>query len=97
MDLELRGKIALVTGSTRSLGWSIARGLAEAGAHVAINGTKPEGVEQTVNRFEPYSGDGSRSVELFGIRLPDFLRNGENSTIGFEYKENLFALMRELT
>jgi hypothetical protein len=51
------------------------------------NGTKPEGVEQTVDRFEPYRGDGTQSVELFGIRLPDFLRHGENSTIGFEYKE----------
>ena len=48
---SLTGRVALVTGSTRSLGWSIARGLAEAGAHVAINGTKPEGVAARVEEL----------------------------------------------
>jgi gluconate 5-dehydrogenase len=42
---SLDGRVALVTGSTRSLGWSIARGLARAGAHVVVNGTKPEPAE----------------------------------------------------
>ncbi len=31
------GRTALVTGSSRGLGWAIARGLAESGAHVVIN------------------------------------------------------------
>ncbi|OZM75282.1 helicase [Amycolatopsis antarctica] len=51
------------------------------------NGTKPEGVEQTVSRFEPSSGNDNQSMELFGVRLPNFLSSGQNSTIGFEYKE----------
>jgi gluconate 5-dehydrogenase len=45
---SLAGKVALVTGSTRSLGWSIARGLARAGAHVVINGTGADGVATRV-------------------------------------------------
>jgi len=53
---------------------------------VAPHGTKPEGVEQTVERFEPYQG-GDQSFELFGIRLPGFLAGNQNSTIGFHYKE----------
>jgi gluconate 5-dehydrogenase len=35
---SLKGRVALVTGSSRGLGWSMARGLAHAGAHVVING-----------------------------------------------------------
>ena len=38
MDLDLSGKVALVTGSTAGIGLAIATGLAEAGAHVWVNG-----------------------------------------------------------
>jgi gluconate 5-dehydrogenase len=34
---DLTGKIALVTGASRGLGWAMARALAGAGAHVALN------------------------------------------------------------
>ena len=34
---DLKGKIALVTGASRGLGWAMARALAQAGAHVALN------------------------------------------------------------
>jgi 3-hydroxybutyrate dehydrogenase len=36
--MELRGKVALVTGSTSGIGWGIARALAAAGADVMLNG-----------------------------------------------------------
>jgi gluconate 5-dehydrogenase len=35
---SLGGQVALVTGASRGLGWAIARALASAGAHVALNG-----------------------------------------------------------
>ena len=38
MDLQLRGKRALVAGSSKGLGYAIALGLASEGAKVAING-----------------------------------------------------------
>ena len=38
---DLTGRIALVTGSTRGIGEALARGLAEAGAHVVLNGRDP--------------------------------------------------------
>lgn len=38
MQIDLRGKTALVTGSTQGIGYAIAQGLARAGAAVTING-----------------------------------------------------------
>lgn len=35
---DLTGKIALVTGSSQGIGFALAKGLAEAGARVIING-----------------------------------------------------------
>jgi gluconate 5-dehydrogenase len=39
---SLSGRVALVTGAYRGLGFAIARGLARAGATVILNGRKPE-------------------------------------------------------
>ncbi len=42
MDLQLKDKIALVTGASRGLGFAAAKSLVEEGAHVAINARDPE-------------------------------------------------------
>ncbi len=49
---SLQGRVALVTGSYRGLGLAIARGLANAGARVVINGRSREGVEATVEALK---------------------------------------------
>ena len=46
---DLSGKVALVTGSTRGLGYTFARGLAVAGAHVVVNGRNEATVSKTVD------------------------------------------------
>ena len=38
LKFQLKEKTALITGATRGIGWSIARGMGEAGATVYING-----------------------------------------------------------
>ena len=48
---DLTGKTALVTGSSRGLGRSMAEGLAVAGARILINGTDPARVAETVAEF----------------------------------------------
>ncbi|KEQ05319.1 MULTISPECIES: SDR family oxidoreductase [Pseudorhizobium] len=44
---SLAGRTALVTGSSRGLGLAIARGLAEAGAAIVLNGVNAERLEET--------------------------------------------------
>jgi gluconate 5-dehydrogenase len=48
---DLTGRIALVTGSTSGLGREIARGLAEAGAAIVVNGRNDERVRKAVEVF----------------------------------------------
>src|SRR5258708_4805388 len=43
---DLTGRVALVTGAYRGLGLGIARGLAQAGATVILNGRRPEELAQ---------------------------------------------------
>ena len=48
MKIDLSGKTALVTGSTAGIGYAIAKGLAQAGAAVIVNGRKQETVDRAV-------------------------------------------------
>ncbi len=51
MDLGLRGKRALVTGSTAGIGFAAARALAIEGARVTVNGRTEARVESAVSRL----------------------------------------------
>jgi NAD(P)-dependent dehydrogenase (short-subunit alcohol dehydrogenase family) len=46
MDLQLKGKLALVTGSTAGIGFAIAKSLAAEGARVIINGRTAKRVDE---------------------------------------------------
>jgi NAD(P)-dependent dehydrogenase (short-subunit alcohol dehydrogenase family) len=48
MDLELKGKCALVTGSTAGIGFAIAKALAREGARVIVNGRTQAGVDRAL-------------------------------------------------
>lgn len=52
MDLDLGGKLALVTGSTRGIGLASAIGLARMGAEVVVNGRGEDTVAAAIARIE---------------------------------------------
>ena len=49
---DLTGRTALITGSTRGIGFALAQGLAEAGAAVILNSRQPEAVTQAVGKLQ---------------------------------------------
>jgi NAD(P)-dependent dehydrogenase (short-subunit alcohol dehydrogenase family) len=52
MELELKGKIALITGSTAGIGFAIAKRLASEGAEVIVNGRTEERVRDAIEKIE---------------------------------------------
>jgi NAD(P)-dependent dehydrogenase (short-subunit alcohol dehydrogenase family) len=51
MDLQLEGKLALVSGSTAGIGYAIASTLAQEGAHVIVSGRTQAGVDDAVDQI----------------------------------------------
>ena len=56
MDLKLKGKKVLVTGSTAGIGFAIAQGLAQEGASVVINGRTDSRVQAALQQQGYYRG-----------------------------------------
>ena len=57
MDLKIKNKIALVTGSTAGIGYAIAKALAAEGAMVFVNGRTNERVNQAVDNLVKETGN----------------------------------------
>lgn len=51
MRIDLTGRTAAVTGSTGGIGYAIARGLADAGARVVVNGRSDDSVSSAIERM----------------------------------------------
>jgi NAD(P)-dependent dehydrogenase (short-subunit alcohol dehydrogenase family) len=56
MDLDLKGKLALVSGSTAGIGLAIATRLAQEGAHVIVNGRTQPAVDAVVAALKSTTG-----------------------------------------
>lgn len=54
MDLGLKGKTAIITGSTRGLGFAVAEELAKEGANVLVCGRNSKSVEAAKNKLKAY-------------------------------------------
>jgi NAD(P)-dependent dehydrogenase (short-subunit alcohol dehydrogenase family) len=64
MDLKLKGKLALISGSTAGIGFAIAAALAAEGARVIVNGRKQASVDEAVSRI--VAGEGGEVLGFAG-------------------------------
>ncbi len=64
---DLSGRVALVTGAYRGLGLSIARGLAQAGATVILNGRKPDELARAAKSL----GDAGLKADVAAFDITD--------------------------
>lgn len=70
---NLKKQTALVTGSSRGLGFEIAKGLAKSGAHVLINGRDKESTAIAVDQIRAFGG--SADALVFDIKNGEAIKN----------------------
>jgi NAD(P)-dependent dehydrogenase (short-subunit alcohol dehydrogenase family) len=78
-DFSLKGKVAIVTGGSKGIGRSIALGLAEHGADVALAARKPEPLAEAVNAVQAL---GRHAIGVpTNVRRTEELKNLVNETV----------------
>ncbi len=68
---DLSGRFALVTGSSRGIGYALARGLAGAGATIVLNGVSAERLAQARERLGEEFGDTRVHAYAFDVTDPE--------------------------
>ena len=67
MDLDLSGKLALVTGSTRGIGLASAKGLAGMGAEVIVNGRERAAVDEAIAQIRKLAPNARLQAAAFDL------------------------------
>src|SRR5215467_2961887 len=71
MDLDLSGKVALVTGSTRGIGFAAAAGLAGMGAEVIVNGRDRAAVDDAIAKIRQATPQAKLHAAAFDLGNSD--------------------------
>src|SRR5579872_6539865 len=71
---DLSGRVALVTGSSRGIGLTFARGLADSGATIVLNGLDPDRLEQAAHVCRA-EGHNAHAV-AFDVTDPEAVAHG---------------------
>jgi 3-oxoacyl-[acyl-carrier protein] reductase len=62
MDLEIKGKRALITGSTAGIGAAIAKTLAAEGVHVVVHGRREDAAKKLVDEIKSTGGTATYAI-----------------------------------
>jgi gluconate 5-dehydrogenase len=73
---DLTGRVALITGAYRGLGFAIARGMADAGATVVLNGRKRHELEKAAQSLP------GADIEMFDVTRRDAITEGVSEVVG---------------
>lgn len=68
MDMNLKGKVVLVTGGTRGIGYAMVKKFAQAGADIAFTYVTPNGRAETVEQ----------EVAQYGVKVKSYQSNAAN-------------------
>jgi 3-oxoacyl-[acyl-carrier protein] reductase len=79
MTRKLEGKVALITGSGRGIGRSIALKLASEGARIVVNDLDPEPAQETVSAIRESGGEAVLCVG--SVTAPDFAERFVNTAV----------------
>ncbi|MFC0338094.1 gluconate 5-dehydrogenase [Kushneria avicenniae] len=77
---DIRGRLALITGSSRGLGFALAQGLAEQGARVIIHGRSEDTVNHAVQAIIEATGSEAFGV-TFDVTQSEDVRAALNSVV----------------
>ena len=105
MNLDLTGKIALVTGSTRGIGLASAAGLAQMGAEVIVNGREAAAVADAIARIKQAAPGANAHAAVFDLGgakgcaglVARFPRSTFSSTISGSTSRRPFSISRMMT